>query len=52
MPGSQSCKLDTGCLNFTNLKTISNTNQEDFQLPNNNNNNNNKNNNKMTMPRK
>lgn len=43
MPGSWSCKLDTGCLNFTNLMTISNTNQKDFQLPNDN---------KMTMPRK
>ena len=43
MPGNRSCKLDTGCLNFTNLKTISNTNQKDFQSPNDN---------KMTMPRK
>ena len=43
MRGSWSCKLDTGCLNFTNLKPVSNTNQRDFQLPNDN---------KMTMPTK
>ena len=43
LPTQYSFKLDRQRVNFTNLKRVSNTNQRDFQLPNDN---------KMTMPTK